>query len=147
MFALSHPQKCRKKIDRTLSETKPYWLADQFTVFHEPQNIAQSCYLLGGNPTSNRQDKIENPLFSIIVPIYNVERYLEQCIESVLAQDYQNYELILVDDGSPDNSIDICTKYAKQYSNIVFIHKINGGLSDARNAGIKLARGEYLMFL
>lgn len=129
-----------------LSETKPYWLADQFTVFHEPQNIAQACYLLGGNPTSNRQDKIENPLFSIIVPIYNVERYLEQCIESVLAQDYQNYELILVDDGSPDNSIDICTKYAKQYSNIVFIHKINGGLSDARNAGIKLARGEYLMF-
>lgn len=81
------------------------------------------------------------------MPIYNVERYLEQCIESVLAQDYQNYELILVDDGSPDNSLDICTKYAKQYSNIVFIHKINGGLSDARNAGIKLARGEYLMFL
>ena len=136
-----------KKLTALLSETKPYWLADQFTVFHEPQNIAQACYLLGGNPTSNRQDKIENPLFSIIVPIYNVERYLEQCIESVLAQDYQNYELILVDDGSPDNSIDICTKYAKQYSNIVFIHKINGGLSDARNAGIKLARGEYLMFL
>ena len=136
-----------KKLTALLSETKPYWLADQFTVFHEPKNIAQACYLLGENPTSNRQDKIENPLFSIIVPIYNVERYLEQCIESVLAQDYQNYELILVDDGSPDNSIDICTKYAKQYSNIVFIHKINGGVSDARNAGIQIARGEYLMFL
>ena len=136
-----------KKLTALLSETKPYWLADQFTVFHEPQNIAQACYLLGENPTQKQQEKIENPLFSLIVPIYNVERYLEQCIESVLAQDYQNYELILVDDGSPDNSIDICTKYAKQYSNIVFIHKINGGLSDARNVGIKLARGEYLMFL
>ena len=136
-----------KKLTALLSETKPYWLADQFTAFHEPQNIAQARYLLGENPSQKQQDKVENPLFSIIVPIYNVERYLEQCIESVLAQDYQNYELILVDDGSPDNSIDICVKYAKQCPNIVFIRKINGGLSDARNAGIKLARGEYLMFL
>ena len=136
-----------KNLTALLSETKPYWLADQFTAFHEPQNIAQARYLLGENPSQKQQDKVENPLFSIIVPIYNVERYLEQCIESVLAQDYQNYELILVDDGSPDNSIDICVKYAKQYPNIVFIHKINGGLSDARNAGIKIARGEYLMFL
>ena len=136
-----------KKLTALLSETKPYWLADQFTAFHEPQNIAQACYLLGENPKQKQQDKVENPLFSIIVPIYNVERYLEQCIESVLAQDYQNYELILVDDGSPDNSIDICIKYAKQYSNIVVIHKINGGVSDARNAGIQIARGEYLMFL
>lgn len=136
-----------KKLTALLSETKPYWLADQFTAFYEPQNIAQARYLLGENPAQKQQDKVENPLFSIIVPIYNVERYLEQCIESVLAQDYQNYELILVDDGSPDNSIDICTKYAKQYSNIVFIHKINGGVSDARNAGIQIARGEYLMFL
>lgn len=136
-----------KKLTALLSETKPYWLADQFTAFHEPQNIAQARYLLGENPSQKQQDKVENPLFSIIVPIYNVERYLEQCIESVLAQDYQNYELILVDDGSPDNSIDICVKYAKQCPNIVFIRKINGGLSDARNAGIKLARGKYLMFL
>ena len=136
-----------KKLTALLSEAKPYWLADQFTAFHEPQNIAQARYLLGKNPRQKQQDKVENPLFSIIVPIYNVERYLEQCIESVLAQDYQNYELILVDDGSPDNSIDICVKYAKQYPNIVFIRKINGGLSDARNAGIKLARGKYLMFL
>nr|WP_281773213.1 glycosyltransferase family 2 protein [Haemophilus parahaemolyticus] len=72
---------------------------------------------------------------------------MEQCIESVIAQDYQNYELILVDDGSPDNSIDICIKYAKKYKNIIVIHKINGGLSDARNAGIKVAQGEYLIFL
>ena len=136
-----------KKLTALLSETKPYWLADQFTAFHEPQNIAQARYLLGKNPNKKQQDKIENPLFSIIVPIYNVERYLEQCIESVLAQNYQNYELILVDDGSPDNSLDICTQYAKQHHNIVFIRKVNGGLSDARNSGIKMARGEYLMFL
>ena len=136
-----------KKLTTLLNETKPYWLADQFTEFHDPKNIAQACYLLGELSQKTSQPKIENPLFSIIVPIYDVERYLTQCIESVLAQDYSNYELILVDDGSPDNSIDICTKYAKQYSNIVFIHKINGGVSDARNAGIQIARGEYLMFL
>jgi len=136
-----------KKLTTLLNETKPYWFADQFTEFHDPKNIAQACYLLGELPQKTSQPKIENPLFSIIVPIYDVERYLTQCIESVLAQDYSNYELILVDDGSPDNSIDICVKYAKQYSNIVVIHKINGGLSDARNAGIQIARGEYLMFL
>ena len=136
-----------KKLTTLLNETKPYWLADQFTAFHDSKNIAQACYLLGELPQKRSQPKIENPLFSIIVPIYDVERYLTQCIESVLAQDYSNYELILVDDGSPDNSIDICIKYAKQYSNIVVIHKINGGLSDARNAGIQIARGKYLMFL
>ena len=136
-----------KKLTVLLNETKPYWLADQFTAFHDPKNIAQACYLLGELPQKRSQPKIENPLFSIIVPIYDVEHYLIQCIESVLAQDYSNYELILVDDGSPDNSIDICIKYAKQYSNIVVIHKINGGVSDARNAGIQIARGEYLMFL
>ena len=136
-----------KKLSLSLNESKPHWLAEQFTEFHEPSNIAQAYYLLGEIPKEKLQDKVENPLFSIIVPIYNVERYLEQCIESVIAQDYQNYELILVDDGSPDNSIDICIKYAKKYKNIIVIHKINGGLSDARNAGMRIARGEYLMFL
>ena len=136
-----------KKLSLSLNESKPHWLAEQFTEFHEPSNIAQAYYLLGEIPKEKLQDKVENPLFSIIVPIYNVERYLEQCIESVIAQDYQNYELILVDDGSPDNSIDICIKYAKKYKNIIVIHKTNGGLSDARNAGIKVAQGEYIMFL
>lgn len=125
-----------KKLTIFLQESKPYWLANQFTEFHDPKNIAQACYLLGEVPQEKLQEKLENPLFSIIVPIYNVECYLEQCIESVISQDYQNYELILVDDGSQDNSIDICIKYAKKYKNIIFIHKTNGGLSDARNAGI-----------
>ena len=136
-----------KKLTIFLQESKPYWLANQFTEFHDPKNIAQACYLLGEVPQEKLQEKLENPLFSIIVPIYNVECYLEQCIESVISQDYQNYELILVDDGSQDNSIDICIKYAKKYKNIIFIHKTNGGLSDARNAGIQIARGKYLMFL
>ena len=136
-----------KKLTTQIAETKPHWLAEQFTEFHEPSNIAQAHYLLGEIPKEKLQDKVENPLFSIIIPIYNVERYLEQCIESVIAQDYQNYELILVDDGSPDNSIDICVKYAKKYKNIRFIHKSNGGLSDARNIGIKIACGEYVIFL
>ena len=136
-----------KKLTTQIAETKPHWLAEQFTEFHEPSNIAQAHYLLGEIPKEKLQDKVETPLFSIIVPIYNVERYLEQCIKSVIAQDYQNYELILVDDGSPDNSIDICIKYAKKYKNIIVIHKTNGGLSDARNAGIKVAQGEYLIFL
>ena len=136
-----------KKLSLSLNESKPHWLAEQFTEFHEPSNIAQAHYLLGEIPKEKLQDKVESPLFSIIVPIYNVERYLEQSIKSVLAQDYHNYELILVDDGSPDNSIDICVKYAKKYKNIRFIHKSNGGLSDARNMGIKIARGEYIIFL
>ena len=90
---------------------------------------------------------MKNKLVSVIVPIYNVEKYIRKTVESIISQNYKNLEIILVDDGSPDNSIDICAKYAKQYSNIVFIHKINGGVSDARNAGIQIARGEYLMFL
>ena len=136
-----------KKLSLSLNESKPYWLADHFIEFHNPKNIAQANYLLGKELKEKLQNKVENPLFSIIVPIYNVERYLEQSIKSVLAQDYHNYELILVDDGSPDNSIDICVKYAKKYKNIRFIHKSNGGLSDARNMGIKIARGEYIIFL
>lgn len=86
-------------------------------------------------------------LFSIIVPIYKVEKYLPQCIESVLKQDFSDFELILVDDGSPDNSGTICDEYAAKDNRIKVIHKINGGLSDARNAGISIARGNYIWFL
>lgn len=85
--------------------------------------------------------------YSIIVPIYNIEKYIEECIQSVIKQNYSNYELILIDDGSPDNSGAICDNYSKIYNNIKVIHKKNGGLSDARNAGIKEAQGKYILFL
>ena len=84
---------------------------------------------------------------SFIVPIYKVEKYLSRCIESLLCQEYKNWEMILVDDGSPDNSGAIADEYAKLNHNIIVIHKINGGLSEARNSGIKKAKGKYLFFL
>ena len=85
-------------------------------------------------------------LISIIVPIYNVENYLEKCIDSILKQTYKNLEVILVDDGSPDESGSICDKYKEQDNRIVVIHKTNGGLSSARNAGLEIARGNYIGF-
>lgn len=87
------------------------------------------------------------PLISIIVPIYNVEKYLTTCIDSILRQDYNNIEVILVDDGSPDNCPAICDEYLKKDSRIEVIHKKNGGLSDARNAGLAIAKGEYITFI
>ena len=86
-------------------------------------------------------------LISIIIPVYKVEDYLSDCVESVLAQTYRNFELILVDDGSPDNCPQMCDDFATRDSRIRVIHKENGGLSSARNAGIDIARGEYLAFL
>lgn len=86
-------------------------------------------------------------LVSIIVPIYKVERYLCACIDSVLSQTYGDYELILVDDGSPDNCGSICDAYAEKDSRIRVVHKPNGGLSDARNAGLDAAAGKYIYFL
>lgn len=84
---------------------------------------------------------------SIIVPVYNVEKYINRCIESILNQTFINYELIIVDDGSPDNSAMICEEYAKIDERISVIHKKNGGLSSARNVGIDIAKGKYLFFV
>ena len=86
-------------------------------------------------------------LFSVIVPIYNVEKYLRRCIDSVLAQSFSDYELILVDDGSPDNCPAICDEYAQNDERIKVIHKENGGLVSARQAGIRIARGTYIFNL
>ena len=90
---------------------------------------------------------MEKDLISIIIPVYKVEKYLEKCIESVLKQTYTNLQVILVDDGSPDNCGKICDEYAKKDSRIEVIHKVNGGLSDARNVGIAKAKGKYIGFV
>lgn len=90
---------------------------------------------------------INKPAISIIIPLYRVEDYLPQCVDGVLAQDYMDFELILVDDGSPDRCGTICDAYAARDGRIKVIHKENGGLSDARNAGMALASGEYVVFL
>lgn len=87
------------------------------------------------------------PLISIVVPVFKVEKYLEKNIKSILNQTFNDFELLLVNDGSPDNCGDICDKYAKIDDRIKVIHKENGGLSDARNAGIDIAIGEYLGFI
>ena len=86
-------------------------------------------------------------LFSVIVPIYNIEKYIRRCIDSVLEQSFTDFELILVDDGSPDNCPLICDEYAKRDSRIKVIHKENGGLVSARQAGIRVACGDYIFNL
>lgn len=86
-------------------------------------------------------------LISVIVPVYNVERYLDKCIESICSQTFRNLEIILSDDGSTDSSGTICDCWAEKDSRIRVIHKKNGGLSDARNAGIEIATGTYFMFV
>ena len=88
-----------------------------------------------------------DPLVSIIVPVYNVKPYLNRCVDSLLGQSYQNMELLLVDDGSTDGSETLCDEYAAQDARVRVLHKKNGGLSDARNAGVDAAAGEYLSFV
>lgn len=93
---------------------------------------------------SNMEDK---PLISVIVPVYKVEKFLPRCVDSLIQQTYSNLEVILVDDGSPDRCGEICEEYARVDSRIRVIHKINGGLSSARNAGLDIARGDYIAFV
>lgn len=90
---------------------------------------------------------MEKELVTIIVPIYNVEKYLKECIESIINQTYKNLEIILVNDGSTDDSLKICMDYKEKDKRIVIINKINGGLSDARNKGIDAANGKYICFV
>lgn len=94
------------------------------------------------NTIAERESK--KPIVSIVVPVYNVERYLDTCVESLVAQTLGNIEIILVDDGSTDSSPSLCDAWAKRDSRISVIHKQNGGLSDARNCGIAAARGSYI---
>ncbi len=94
--------------------------------------------------SDNRRDI---PLVSIIVPIYNMEAYLNRCLTSIQNQTFSDYEIILVDDGSTDGSPEICDCYAEKHSEVIVIHKANGGLSAARLAGFDIARGKYILFI
>lgn len=91
--------------------------------------------------------KMNKPLISIVVPVYNVESFLDKCIESLITQTYSNIEIILVDDGSTDHSGKICDRYSEENANIIAVHQKNQGLSGARNAGVKIAEGKYITFV
>ena len=84
---------------------------------------------------------------SFILPVYKVEKYLSICIESLLSQTYKNFEILLIDDGSPDNCPVLCDEWAKRDERIRALHKTNGGLSDARNYGLERAQGDYIIFV
>jgi len=90
---------------------------------------------------------LEEKKISVIVPVYNVENYLEKCIDSILTQTYKNTEILIIDDGSTDNSGEICDRLSEKDERITVLHKPNGGLSDARNAGLELATGDYISFV
>lgn len=90
---------------------------------------------------------MEMPLISVIVPIYKVEQYLDKCVQSIVSQTYQNLEIVLVDDGSPDSCPAMCDAWAEKDSRIKVIHKENGGLSDARNTGMAIASGQFIGFV
>ncbi|WP_300766235.1 glycosyltransferase family 2 protein [uncultured Acetatifactor sp.] len=90
---------------------------------------------------------MENPLISVIIPIYNVEKYLPTCMESIFSQTYRKLEIILVDDGSKDNCSRLCDEYAEKDDRVKIYHKENGGLSDARNYGVERANGEYITYV
>ena len=91
--------------------------------------------------------QLTQPMVSVIVPVYKVERYLEQCLVSIVHQSYRHLEILLVDDGSPDNCPQLCDMWAQRDSRIHVIHKPNGGLSDARNAGLRQAHGDLVAFV
>ena len=97
--------------------------------------------------TEGIQEDMKTELISVIIPVYNVQMYLAECVDSVINQTYKNLEIILVDDGSTDESGKICDQYSEIDSRIHVIHKKNGGLSDARNAGIQVSTGKYLSFI
>lgn len=99
------------------------------------------------NKTNKKEIKFIMPLISVIVPVYKVEKYLDRCIDSILAQTFKDFELIIIDDGSPDKCPEMCDNWAKKDNRIIVIHQKNMGVSAARNAGIKIARGQYFTFV
>ncbi len=92
-------------------------------------------------------NNIDNPLISVIIPVYNVEKYIEKCIDSVCKQTYSNLEIIIIDDGSTDGSGKLCDKWQKEDDRIIVLHKRNSGQSGARNAGLDISKGDYIAFV
>lgn len=90
---------------------------------------------------------MSQPFFSVIIPVYNIEPYLRECVESVLGQNFRNFEIILVNDGSTDKSLQICQEYQLKDSRVKLINKVNEGLAETRNKGIDISQGEYIIFL
>ena len=102
---------------------------------------------MNGSSGEEKMSKTDNPLISVIVPVYKTEQYLRRCVDSIIRQSYSKLEIILVDDGSPDNCGVICDDYAAADPRITVCHKENGGIADARNRGIGLATGEYVTYI
>ena len=90
---------------------------------------------------------IEEPLVSIIIPVYNTKPYLERCIQSVVQQTYKQLEILLIDDGSTDGAAELCDRFAEHHTNIYVVHIENRGVSIARNKGLDIARGEFILFI
>ncbi len=103
--------------------------------------------MIVANNTYDIVSDCEQPLISVIIPVYNVESYLHRCVDSVLSQTLDNIEVILIDDGSNDRSGKICDEYASRDDRVIVIHKKNGGVSSARNAGLRIASGDYIGFV
>lgn len=93
------------------------------------------------------ENAMENGLVSIVIPVYNSEKYLSECIDSILSQRYSNIEILIIDDESKDNSMQICREYEASDKRIKILHQKNGGIGKARNTGLKNAVGEYIMFV
>lgn len=106
-----------------------------------------NLFILKYMPWCLGRKKVKVKMISIIIPIYNVEKYLSKCIESLVGQTYKDIEIILINDGSPDHCLSICEQYSKKDNRIIVINQENKGVSAARNAGLKIAKGEYIGFI
>jgi len=121
--------------------------ADSYRHMHLQNYLFLKCLQNKTSVIFLKGEFMQKELISVIVPVYKVEKYLHKCLDSILNQTYKNLEIILVDDGSPDRCGEICDEYAKKDARVRVIHKQNGGVSDARNAGLEIAAGEYIGFV
>lgn len=136
-----------KQLVAQLQSSKPYWKADSFSLFYPYKKVMETQPCLAHVVMPSKQPRT-TPLFSIIMPTYNVQDYLVQSLDAVLEQDFDDFEIVLVNDGSIDRCTEICFDYAKRYPHkIQLIHQANQGVSPARNNGLNIARGDYIISL